>query len=201
MDNRIIVIHFSEIIRQGLFSIIKSLFDIEAILLPAIDDLENYHEINHTQLIILVDARLIQNNFAKTIESFRNFNTVKIVLIHETSNELHGKDKYDCSFPVHASKAIIYKLLNPFLKRKNSASEKKNSTSLTEREIDVLKLVALGKTNKEIAAELFISIHTVISHRKNITEKLGIKSISGLTVYAILNKLIDTTTIAPESLI
>ncbi|NJO92945.1 MAG: hypothetical protein HC831_31265, partial [Chloroflexia bacterium] len=49
--------------------------------------------------------------------------------------------------------------------------------------------------------KLFISIHTVISHRKNITEKLGIKSISGLTVYAVLNKLIDTESINPEQLI
>ena len=64
-----------------------------------------------------------------------------------------------------------------------------------------MQLVALGNSNKEIAEKLFISIHTVISHRKNITEKLGIKSISGLTVYAILNKLIDTNSIDPEQLI
>jgi DNA-binding NarL/FixJ family response regulator len=61
---------------------------------------------------------------------------------------------------------------------------------LSPREKLVLKEVALGHTNKEIADTLFISTHTVISHRKNITKKLGIKTVSGLTVYAILNKLI-----------
>lgn len=61
---------------------------------------------------------------------------------------------------------------------------------LSPREKLVLKEVALGHTNKEIADALFISSHTVISHRKNITKKLGIKTVSGLTVYAILNKLI-----------
>ncbi len=73
------------------------------------------------------------------------------------------------------------------------ASDKKllDTQALTEREIDVLKLVATGCSNKEIAQKLYISIHTVITHRKNITEKLSIKSISGLTVYAILNNLID----------
>ena len=81
-------------------------------------------------------------------------------------------------------------------KKKNS--KKKNATGLTEREIDVLRLVAFGKTNKDIADKLCISIHTAISHRKNITEKLGIKSISGLTVFAILNNLIDTSVIDPE---
>lgn len=58
-------------------------------------------------------------------------------------------------------------------------------------EKNILKHIALGLTNKEIADKLFISIHTVVTHRKNITQKLGIKSVSGLTVYAILNNLIE----------
>ncbi|MDA3854290.1 MAG: LuxR C-terminal-related transcriptional regulator [Bacteroidales bacterium] len=62
---------------------------------------------------------------------------------------------------------------------------------LTEREIEVLCKVAQGKANKEIADKLFISINTVITHRKNITEKLGIKTIAGLTVYAIMNGIIN----------
>ena len=51
--------------------------------------------------------------------------------------------------------------------------------------------VARGMTNKEIADRYNISIHTVISHRKNIARKTGIKSVSGLTVYALLNNMID----------
>ena len=80
-------------------------------------------------------------------------------------------------------------------------SSNQGNIELSVREKEVLKLVALGLSNKEIADQLFISVHTVISHRKNITEKLGIKSISGLTVYAILNKIIDPDTIDPEKLI
>jgi DNA-binding CsgD family transcriptional regulator len=66
----------------------------------------------------------------------------------------------------------------------------KSIAEISNREKEVLKLVALGMTNKEIAEMLFISSHTVITHRKNITSKLGIKTIAGLTVYAIINKLI-----------
>lgn len=66
------------------------------------------------------------------------------------------------------------------------------SHELSERERDVLILVARGYTNKEIASELNISPHTVISHRKNIVHKTGIRSVAGLTVYAVLNKLIDS---------
>jgi DNA-binding CsgD family transcriptional regulator len=64
--------------------------------------------------------------------------------------------------------------------------------SLTEREAEVLKLVARGQLNKQIADTLSISMHTVISHRKNITRKLGIKTVSGLTMYAVLNGLISS---------
>ena len=52
-----------------------------------------------------------------------------------------------------------------------------------------------GKTNKEIADALNVSVHTVISHRKNITHKTGIKSVAGLTVYAMLNNLVDESTL------
>lgn len=62
---------------------------------------------------------------------------------------------------------------------------------LTEREREILVSVARGHTNKEIADKHNISIHTVISHRKNITRKTGIKSVAGLTVYALLNNMID----------
>ncbi len=62
---------------------------------------------------------------------------------------------------------------------------------LSPREIDVLKLVAKGLINKEIADRLNISFNTVLTHRRNISTKLGIKSTSGLGVYALINGLIE----------
>ena len=62
---------------------------------------------------------------------------------------------------------------------------------LSDREKDVLVQVVKGLSNKEIADVLFISTHTVISHRKNIARKLNIHSTAGLTIYAIVNKLVD----------
>jgi regulator of cell morphogenesis and NO signaling len=67
--------------------------------------------------------------------------------------------------------------------------------ALSDRERDVLIQVVKGLSNKEIADVLCISTHTVISHRKNITRKLNIHSTAGLTIYAIVNKLIDIHTI------
>ncbi len=65
------------------------------------------------------------------------------------------------------------------------------SLELSDREKEILVAVAKGLTNKTIAEQYHLSVHTVITHRKNITRKTGIKSVSGLTVYAILNNLID----------
>lgn len=62
--------------------------------------------------------------------------------------------------------------------------------ALSPREIEVLRLLASGCINKEIADRLSISINTVLSHRKNITAKLGIHSSSGLGIYALLNGLV-----------
>lgn len=62
---------------------------------------------------------------------------------------------------------------------------------LSDREKTIVKFAATGFTNKEIAEKLFLSTHTVITHRKNISRKLGIKSLSGLTVYAIVNNIIN----------
>lgn len=67
--------------------------------------------------------------------------------------------------------------------------------NLTSRELEVLQLVACGLLNKQIADKLEISLHTVISHRKNITRKLQIKTVAGLTVYALLNGLISSKTL------
>ena len=65
------------------------------------------------------------------------------------------------------------------------------SYELSDRETEVLLLVAQGCSSKEIADRLNISIHTVNTHRKNITHKTGIKSVAGLAVYAILHNLIN----------
>ncbi len=62
---------------------------------------------------------------------------------------------------------------------------------LSLREKEILTCVVKGQTNKEIAQTLFLSTHTVITHRRNIVRKLEIHSTAGLTIYAIVNKLVE----------
>ena len=66
---------------------------------------------------------------------------------------------------------------------------------LSDRERDVIIAVVQGMTNKEIADHLFISINTVITHRRNIARKLQIHSPAGLTIYAIVNNLVDISSV------
>ena len=76
-----------------------------------------------------------------------------------------------------------------------SEPEEPEREELTVREKEILVSVAQGLLNKEIADKHNISINTVITHRKNITRKTGIKTVAGLTAYAILNDLIDINSI------
>ncbi len=64
--------------------------------------------------------------------------------------------------------------------------------SLSEREIEIIKLISDGCTNKEIADQLFLSTHTVNTHRKNIMNKLGIKNTAGIVIYAVKENIIKT---------
>jgi DNA-binding NarL/FixJ family response regulator len=75
---------------------------------------------------------------------------------------------------------------------KEQGDEKEN---LSQREKEIISLVVKGMTNQEIADKLFISIHTVITHRRNIARKLEIHSATGLTIYAIVNKIVDLSDI------
>ena len=96
---------------------------------------------------------------------------------------------FDGIIGINDSKLKIINKLNQIAQ--SDKGDRSDDVELSKREIDVLVAVAKGMMNKEIADMMNLSIHTVISHRKNITHKTGIKSVSGLTVYALLNNLID----------
>lgn len=74
-------------------------------------------------------------------------------------------------------------------------AESDEQQTLSTREKEIVVCVVKGMTNREIADRLFLSAHTVITHRRNIARKLQIHSASGLTVYAIVNKLVELSDI------
>ncbi|MCH5224741.1 MAG: response regulator transcription factor [Muribaculaceae bacterium] len=91
-------------------------------------------------------------------------------------------------------------LLNEIREKVNSAlnlreTEIEEKESLSQREKEIVSLVVKGLTNQEIADKLFLSVHTVMTHRRNIARKLQIHSATGLTIYAIVNKIVDLSEI------
>lgn len=97
----------------------------------------------------------------------------------------------DLSFTLYDSVDHIINLLSKLDKKNRAVGLQENEDdNLTKREIEVLTGLVNGKMNKEIADSLHISIHTVVRHRKNITIKTGIRSQSGLTIYAISKKIV-----------
>ena len=73
----------------------------------------------------------------------------------------------------------------------NTNDENEDGETLTERERQIVACVVRGLTNREVAEQLFISINTVLTHRRNISRKLDIHSVSGLTIYAIVNGIVQ----------
>ncbi|MDF9828878.1 response regulator transcription factor [Parabacteroides sp. PF5-6] len=94
-------------------------------------------------------------------------------------------------YPDASPETIIEQLQLLFAQENTFNLPGENNKELSQRETDVLQLIVKGITNKEIADRLNISLNTVLTHRKNITAKLAIKTVSGLTFYAIMNGIIS----------
>lgn len=99
-------------------------------------------------------------------------------------------NQYDCVLDIDDTKDDITKKLRRAAENKSDAETVRDSAELSDREKEILTSLVEGHTNKEIASIYNLSVHTVISHRKNISRKTGIKTVSGLTVYALLNNLV-----------
>ena len=99
--------------------------------------------------------------------------------------------KYDESISIFDDlETLSKKIAGLLLDMSSEEDEVDSQDALSQREKEIVICVVKGMTNKEIAEKLFLSIHTVITHRRNISKKLQIHSAAGLTIYAIVNKLV-----------
>ena len=181
---RIAIIEPSTIIAEGVATIVRTNACAEVVAMvrrpsemPTLRTLE-------------LDAILLAVCYAEDIASWNDIDDTTIIGIQSSLVEGERLRRFNALFDIYATEEEILRTVREAI---NAPTQKSHAESheLSERERDVLVLVARGYTNKEIASELNISPHTVISHRKNIVHKTGIRSVAGLTVYAVLNKLID----------
>ncbi len=184
MKQRLLIVEPSELIIEGLKSILDGQIRFK-VLEPemTIDRLEE-RLVGSRPDILLINPTLVEN-----VARLRGEDSMAVVALVYQYVERDVLKNYDGVVDIRDSRAVIIETLAQASPGENESG--KNNYELTKRETAVLVQLAQGKTNKEIADALNVSVHTVISHRKNITHKTGIKSVAGLTVYAMLNNLID----------
>lgn len=140
--------------------------------------------------IVVFDDGVANTWLSKFIREFSHFNYRFIWLTSGDSNDDICINSNVDIMPIKSSIEEYNAFFSELFAKVNN-DDRSDNEGLTSRERDIIRDIALGLSSKEIADKNFISPHTVITHRKNITRKLGIKSISGLTIYAIVNKLIS----------
>ena len=185
---KIVLIEPSEIVATGIAAIIDR--NPEFAVVKTLSNINYFNATGHDVDIVIVNPAVIDYNDRLDIRSCLNATNVAIVALTHSNYEESVLRQYNECIGIYDNYArIIQKLKNAL--EESSQSPKSDLNELSGRERDILAAVAKGLTNKEIADEFNISVYTVISHRRNISQKLGINSIPGLTVYAIMNKLVD----------
>ena len=190
MRNRVIICETSEIVANGLAEIINGMAQFDVVL--RVDSPERISEkiLSSNANMLIIDPILLgYQNKDFLLQLGKEHPNVFVVALVTTYLDHSFLTPYNGVIELNDSRAKIIDKMNELVQ--NEASKNSDDVELSKRETDVLVAVAKGMMNKEIAEQMNISIHTVISHRKNITRKTGIKSVSGLTVYALLNNLID----------
>jgi len=138
--------------------------------------------------IVIVNPGIIQNKVSSFLKIKKNFpDTVWIGLIYSFYDSELLMRLDDVISITDSPEQIIQRINNLHTK---SNCETNHNKDLTDREVEILIHLTKGLSSKEIADKLNISVHTVVSHRKNLVEKTGIKSLSGLTLYAISKNFI-----------
>jgi two-component system, NarL family, response regulator NreC len=177
-------------INKGLTGILKEFRNVGiSEIVENIDAIEIALRNNKPNYLVISSDLLSEMDSLKINQIYKLSPTTEIIHF-QTNDNKQLPIQHSLRLTMNAGKKETIEFFAKLIDKKLSGSEIETS-ELSEREKDILGNVAMGKTNKEIADELNISIHTVITHRKNITAKLGIKSISGLTVYAIFNGIIS----------
>jgi len=181
----------SRIIAEGIQAILsQSDREFHVLKVESLDDLLEILESRNLDVVIVNPIQFV--NREKEIKKIkRTFPNITLVGIEFGTVEKHLMAMLDYTISLYDSTEDIVSVLCKHDIKNDAQSDKIDDLSnLTDREVDVLTKLVKGLSNKEIAESLNISIHTVITHRKNITIKTGIRSQSGLTIYAIYKKII-----------
>lgn len=187
---KVIIASTSYIILKGLNFVLKESEDIDVVWNTEVEELISSILKNKPDFVILSGEMLNQDILNKLEKSPE---TTKTRMIYLRTHNQPGVFPSICDgeIKLYGDKNSFTEQFNEIVLRFTPGKPREVvSSGLSKREKIILRHIALGLTSKEIGNKLFISTHTVITHRKNISQKLGIKTVSGQTVYAILNGIV-----------
>ena len=187
----IVVVESSDILFEGLSSILYSSSE-EFMVTRMISFEEVECMLTNKSVDILFINPMIIFNHDREIKKLRKlYPSLLITCVNMNILDSGTLLLYDFTMNIYDSSTDILSILKRQLKQKLSEEDDNDNEALSDRETEVLLQIIRGITNKEIADILCISVHTVISHRKNIMLKTGIRSQAGLALYAVSKSLIS----------
>lgn len=188
---RIAIAESSVIIRSGLALALKRLpnLKVQPIELISVEALNDCLRSQYPDILVVNPAFGDYFDVARFREEMAGKSIRLVALVSSfTDGALLGK--YDESFSIFDDLNVLATKVSR-LQDIRPEEEVDGQEALSQREKEIVICVVKGMTNKEMAENLFLSIHTVITHRRNISRKLQIHSAAGLTIYAIVNKLVE----------
>lgn len=189
---RIAVAENSVIIRSGMTAVLKRIpnLKIQPMEVLSTDALQEFIRMHTPDILIVNPVFDGYFDLARFRENPR-ISHIKCVALQGSLLDTSFLCKYDEVISVFDDMDTITEKILRLQKCPGNEEIEEESESLSSREKEIVVCVVKGMTNKEIASKLCLSIHTVITHRRNIVRKLQIHSPAGLTIYAIVNKLVE----------
>lgn len=138
---------------------------------------------------VIIDPDSIEEILISFLRELYEDSDIKVIGLISSATSKNVVSRFTYIINRSENKYQLIEAMNKIVGRESKIAD--NEQLISKREAEILRNLVLGLTNQEIADKLFLSIHTVMTHRKKITRKLGIKTVSGLTVYALMNKIVD----------
>lgn len=191
---KVAVAETSVIVRSGLAVVLKRIpnLNVHPVEISTPDALNNYAQLHQPDIVLVnptfggwFDLNAFKGKHPK-------WASVKFVAMVCSVIDKQTLKTYDETLSICDDVDTIAEKLHHLLSSEDEEDKEGNEQEmLSQREKEIITCIVKGMTNKSIADQLCLSVHTVITHRRNITRKLQIHSSAGLTIYAIVNKLVE----------
>ncbi len=188
---KIVIAESSVIIRSGLAVVLRRLpnLSVQPVEIATPESLTHYMQM-HTPNIVIANPNFGGWFDLTTFKAAHEKSGIRYMALISSVTDPNMLKAYDGHFSICDDLDTIAAQINQILHTEEPEEENGEQDVLSQREKEIVTCVVKGMTNKAIADKLFLSIHTIITHRRNIARKLQIHSPAGLTIYAIVNKLV-----------